>query len=336
EDGTTWGHYTSHDEIMRVPFVIAGPGVPEARRVDLQTENVDIVPTLLELIGLTPNISTDGMSLLSIMRDPAAPEIRDYVFARYSIFDYDAPPGFVLRTPRYKYEYYAPAGLEHLWAVPDTVGKRQDLIEAQPEAARRLRQIMHAEILPLWDAYQAIDTEAFEIPLTKELIDWNGTNRDIVVFEEGTEPSLESQSDGKWLFQNGKLWASGWAERVPPLHLRMQVPPGTYTVQLYPLAPMDYQGHPATSLILMAQNDSRRIRITPPPVLEPQTGFAYRTVGTYTIHDGDFGVVIANDQPSFWSTVCGFRFVPIDTPVSRAESDTATSEESIRALGYIR
>lgn len=195
---------------------------------------------------------------------------------------------------------------------------------------------MHEEIMPLWEAYEAIATEAIEIPLAEELVRWNGLNEGIVLFEEGAEPSRASHSDGKWLYQDGTLWASAWAEKVPPLRLRMSVPPGTYTVQVRTLAAMDYQVHPATSFVLMVENDSRRIRITHPTALTPQTGFAYRTVGTYTVDDGDFDVVISSDHPSFWGTVCGFRFVPIDTPVNRAESDTAASEESIRALGYIR
>jgi len=333
EDGKTWGHRTSHDEIMRVPFVIAGPGVPADRKVEIQTENVDIVPTLLELIGLSPKISTDGMSLVPVMLDPAAAEIRDYTFARYYTYDYDAPQGFVLRTPQFKYEFYAPTGEEHLWAVPDTVADRKDLLDAEPEAADSLRRSLHEDILPLWESYQAIETATIDIPLTKELINWNRTNHGIVRFEEGAEPSLESRSDGKWLFQDGKLWASGWAESVPPLHLRMRVPPGTYSLQVYTLAATDYQGHPATSLLIMAENDSRRVRITHPPVLVPQTGFAYRNVGDYTIVDGDFDIVIANDEPMFWSTVCGFRFVPTGDSASRAAS--AGSQESIEALGYV-
>ena len=116
----------------------------------------------------------------------------------------------------------------------------------------------------------------------------------------------------------------------------MEVPPGTYTVQVYTFGTLDYQGHPATSLVLMAQNDSRRIRITHPAVHTSETGFAYRTVGNYTLEDGLFDILIASDHPSFWGTVCGFRFVPIGGPVNRAEPGNASSKESIESIGYIR
>lgn len=52
------------DESQHIPLVIRGPGLPEGRVVDGLTEAVDIFPTLLELMGVTPTHHPDGRSLL--------------------------------------------------------------------------------------------------------------------------------------------------------------------------------------------------------------------------------------------------------------------------------
>ncbi len=51
------------EEGLRVPWVIAGPGVPH-RRVDTAASLVDVVPTLLELIGLPAIEAPPGRSVL--------------------------------------------------------------------------------------------------------------------------------------------------------------------------------------------------------------------------------------------------------------------------------
>jgi len=52
------------DESQHIPLVIRGPGLPKGRVVDGFTEAVDVFPTLLDLLGVTPNHHPDGRSLL--------------------------------------------------------------------------------------------------------------------------------------------------------------------------------------------------------------------------------------------------------------------------------
>jgi arylsulfatase A-like enzyme len=63
-----------YEELTRVPLLFAGPGVPEGVVLDGPVENVDIVPTLLELLGLPPlnRDLVDGRSLLPAMQAAAA------------------------------------------------------------------------------------------------------------------------------------------------------------------------------------------------------------------------------------------------------------------------
>jgi arylsulfatase A-like enzyme len=54
-----------YEEMIHVPLMIRGPGFEQARRVDVNVSNMDVPPTLLELLDLPVPEDMDGESLLS-------------------------------------------------------------------------------------------------------------------------------------------------------------------------------------------------------------------------------------------------------------------------------
>lgn len=69
-----WGHaYHVYDFLVRVPFAVAGPGVPADGRVGTQVRQVDLFPTILSVAGLEPPAEVAGQDLLDgeIARRPA-------------------------------------------------------------------------------------------------------------------------------------------------------------------------------------------------------------------------------------------------------------------------
>ncbi len=54
-----------YESTTRVPLLLAGPGVPE-KRCDTLVSNLDITPTVLDLLGLPAEIGSDGFSLRRI------------------------------------------------------------------------------------------------------------------------------------------------------------------------------------------------------------------------------------------------------------------------------
>ncbi len=62
-----FGHgYTLHDEVLRVPLVMRFPGIREpGRRVERVVGTVDVLPTILGLLGLPPIAAASGSSLLN-------------------------------------------------------------------------------------------------------------------------------------------------------------------------------------------------------------------------------------------------------------------------------
>jgi len=82
EHGQRYHGYQLYDEVLRVPLLVRWPGrVPAGLRVGTPVSLVDLVPTLLELLGIPPLPDVDGVSLVPLLRDPPAPFARTTVFA---------------------------------------------------------------------------------------------------------------------------------------------------------------------------------------------------------------------------------------------------------------
>lgn len=76
------------ESLLRVPLIFQGPGVPRGVVLDGPQENVDVVPTVLELLGLPPAEHGDGESLVPKFQAVARGETvagKDLVFANTAI-----------------------------------------------------------------------------------------------------------------------------------------------------------------------------------------------------------------------------------------------------------
>lgn len=60
------GKQTAFDTDIRVPLVVAGPGVPAGRRVEAMTSSIDLCPTFEAIGGLRPGPGVDGVSMLGL------------------------------------------------------------------------------------------------------------------------------------------------------------------------------------------------------------------------------------------------------------------------------
>ena len=61
------GKQTAFDTDIRVPLIVAGPGVPARRVVPQVVQNVDLYPTFVQLAGATPAEQIEGHSLVPLL-----------------------------------------------------------------------------------------------------------------------------------------------------------------------------------------------------------------------------------------------------------------------------
>ncbi len=57
-----------HDPVMRVPFILRGPGIPRGMTVEEQVRTIDMIPTLLDLVGAPVPGSIPGRSLVPLIK----------------------------------------------------------------------------------------------------------------------------------------------------------------------------------------------------------------------------------------------------------------------------
>lgn len=115
-----WGKSTMYEEIARVPLIIAGPGIPEGRRVATPVSHVDAYPFILESAGVPFPSAKDthpGYDLLEIARGLEPPRT---VLSEYHGMG-STTGAFMVRVGKYKYVHYAkyPPQLFDLERDPD-------------------------------------------------------------------------------------------------------------------------------------------------------------------------------------------------------------------------
>ena len=93
-----------YDRSIRVPCVISGPGLEPGRRAQLASQ-VDMAPTVLELLGMKPLERAQGESLAPMLQDDTLPG-RQYIFSEFNGY---LDGGFKVRacmSSRHKYVYH--------------------------------------------------------------------------------------------------------------------------------------------------------------------------------------------------------------------------------------
>ena len=99
------GKQSLYDHSIRVPLILAGPGIPAAQRTESMVYLFDIFPTMFELLGLPIPATVDGKSFLPVIKDPKR-KTRDSMVYGYRHFQR------ALRTNRWKFIRYNVKGTQ--------------------------------------------------------------------------------------------------------------------------------------------------------------------------------------------------------------------------------
>ena len=123
-----------YDTTLRVPLVVAGPGVP-ARTVGTPVSLVDVAPTVLPLLGLT-RFDSDGVDLSGTFFGVNLPARDLYAESFAPLLDFGWSPLRSLRSDGFK---YIDAPRAELYDTTRDPGELQDLSAADPPRTAGLR-----------------------------------------------------------------------------------------------------------------------------------------------------------------------------------------------------
>lgn len=151
----TWHKTTLWERATRVPFIIVAPEVTQKRTRSTRPVNlIDIYPTLVELCNISKPEELDGVSLIPLLRDPAAdwlkPSLTTHLRGNHAV-----------RSEYWRYIRYADGG-EELYDHRNDSSEWTNLA-GDPEYAEIIRE--HAKWLPAQDAESVSPKAAFSFDL---------------------------------------------------------------------------------------------------------------------------------------------------------------------------
>lgn len=142
EHATPYHSTDLYNSQLRVPLVIAGPGIPAQHLLET-VSLTDLVPTIVELAGFAPprGPSIDGRSLADLLtgRRPADPE-QGPAFA--AMIKDRSNPGGVLAVARGRWKLIETGDRLELYDIHADPGELTNLVDARPEVLAELRALL--------------------------------------------------------------------------------------------------------------------------------------------------------------------------------------------------
>jgi arylsulfatase A-like enzyme len=140
------GH-TLFDELLKVPLMFSLPGlIPENKRVDQQVRLLDVVPTVLDFLGLTPSTHLEGVSLRPLITGDgeigtAKVSLLPHSFGYSEAMLYGPEKKSITAYP-WKLIYDTATQKQKLFNLAHDPGEHSNLIDQQTEAHGPLEEML--------------------------------------------------------------------------------------------------------------------------------------------------------------------------------------------------
>ncbi|HPD30835.1 MAG TPA: sulfatase [Phycisphaerae bacterium] len=137
----------AYEESIRIPLVMCGPGVPRnGGKLEPMVLNIDIAPTILDLAGVKPPASMQGMSLKPLLAGATPAWRKSFLYEYFQEKQLSQVPTVAaVRTERWKYVTYPEIqDLDELYDLTRDPIEMHNL--ATDPAAKEQLQKMRAEL----------------------------------------------------------------------------------------------------------------------------------------------------------------------------------------------
>ena len=136
-------HYVMYDDVVRVPLVIAGPGVDRRLCEEFVSNTLDLAPTIIELLGLDAYEGLQGRSLVPLLQSRTPVDWPAEAISTFNGSQFGLYSQRMIRTREWKYVWNPTAEdeLYHLTVDPHELKNRihnRDLDTVRLELKQRL------------------------------------------------------------------------------------------------------------------------------------------------------------------------------------------------------
>jgi arylsulfatase A-like enzyme len=137
EHGSYLHGRTHYDEVIRIPLLVSGPGLPGGRRVDTRAHLVDVAPTILNLVGAElPTVN--GIDLTPFCLNTGAPEPERLLFSEADHNNDKPNIRRMIRRANHKLIYDRMVDQYELFDLAADPGETRDLTSSDAELAEYL------------------------------------------------------------------------------------------------------------------------------------------------------------------------------------------------------
>ena len=124
-----------YDSTLRIPFLMAGPGIPAGLRVKQQVRTIDVLPTVLDLMGGKPPAACQGTTLLPAFAGKQLPAVYSYAESLYPKMNMGWAELRGIRTAHWK---YIRAPKPELYDLTQDPGETTNVIDSHPQEFHEL------------------------------------------------------------------------------------------------------------------------------------------------------------------------------------------------------
>jgi arylsulfatase A-like enzyme len=133
-----------HEELVHVPLIMTGPGIPAGLRIAGAASHVDIVPTALSVLGIANPPDLDGRDLSLAWRAPSRWESDRYVFAEADLWLAMRKGNFrrSVRRGRFKLHYDHLTRSKTVFDLEKDPAETTDISKDEPALTRALWSVL--------------------------------------------------------------------------------------------------------------------------------------------------------------------------------------------------
>jgi len=205
-----------YETTLRIAFLMAGPGVPAGVRVKSQARTIDLLPTVLELMGGKAPAGVEGTSLVPAFAGKAVATDDSYAETLFPKINLGWAELRGIRTNRWKYVH---APKPELYDLERDPGETANVLASHPGEAQELRSKLEAMIRGAGGA-ERIRTTAADPRTVQQLKSLGylsgGASREFELTGKGTDPKDR-------LEVLRRLHFAVYAEPLPPLSQRISL-----------------------------------------------------------------------------------------------------------------
>ena len=139
--------------LTRVPLIVCGPGI-KTQRITERRSHIDLVPTMLDLLGQKVPAELTGKSLLPELTGKESAPNREPIYLELTEDSHNPPRRAIIRGD-YKLIWFGPTDKFQLYNLKQDPGEEKDLAKAEPDQLKDMVAAYHAfwDKLPMVEPY---------------------------------------------------------------------------------------------------------------------------------------------------------------------------------------